>query len=305
MSYANGTQFYNLPQTVGTDKRDWFDTNSAFAAIDAALHSAVTGQASDAEAIATINGKLATDEADIAALQTKGNTHDSQIAALQTTVNTQASQIQDVRQDAEDMITANNEGAAATSTRAYAIGDYFIYNDVLYKATAAIAIGDTIVPNTNCEATNVDTELTQVNSDMIEYDHSGNMNAKIIANNTLGGIVEFKQGNAIGHFKTYASGRVTVEQSTDNGTTWKEIIDSNKLCAFTPSAVTLTTDTNGNATLSNSSSTMIISARARGNYIVVVGNDAGTDNKFFKVFDVNMQPVASTSVTIDYIYVNY
>lgn len=166
MSYANGTQFYNLPQTVGTDKRDWFDTNSAFAAIDAALHSAVTGQASDAEAIATINGKLATDEADIAALQTKGNTHDSQIATLQTTVNAQAAQISDVRQDAEDMITANNEGAAATSTRAYAIGDYFIYNDVLYKATAAIAVGDTIVPNTNCEATNVDTELTQVKSDL-------------------------------------------------------------------------------------------------------------------------------------------
>lgn len=168
MSYANGTQFYNLPQTVGTDKRDWFDTNSPFAAIDAALHSAVTGQATDAEAIATINGKLADDEADIAALQTKGNTHDSQIAALQTTVNTQASQIQDVRQDAEDIITANNEGAAATSTRAYAIGDYFIYNDVLYKATAAIAIDDTIVPNTNCKATNVDTELTQVNSDLFE-----------------------------------------------------------------------------------------------------------------------------------------
>lgn len=166
MSYANGTQFYNLPQTVGTDKRDWFDTNSAFAAIDAALHSAVTGQASDAEAIATINGKLADDEADIAALQTKTTTHDSQIAALQTSVNTQASQIQDVRQDAEDMITANNEGAAATSTRAYEVGDYFIYNDVLYKATAAIAIGDTIVPNTNCEATNVDTELTQLNSDL-------------------------------------------------------------------------------------------------------------------------------------------
>lgn len=168
MSYANGTQFYNLPQTVGTDKRDWFDTNSAFAAIDAALHSAVTGQATDAEAIATINGKLADDEADIAALQTKTTTHDSQIAALQTTVNSQTTQIQDVRQDAEDMITANNEGAAATSTRAYEVGDYFIYNDVLYKATAAIAIGDTIVPNTNCEATNVDTELTQLNSDLAD-----------------------------------------------------------------------------------------------------------------------------------------
>ena len=162
MSYANGTQFYNLPQTVGTDKRDWFDTNSAFAAIDAALHAAAIGQAADAEAIATINASLATDEAAIAALQTASSSQAAQISTLQTVVNGQATQIADVRQDAEDMITANNEGAAATSTRAYAIDDYFIYNDVLYKATAAIAIGDTIVPNTNCEATNVDTEIKAV-----------------------------------------------------------------------------------------------------------------------------------------------
>ncbi len=193
MSYANGTQFYNLPQTVGTDKRDWFDTNSPFAAIDAALHAAVVGQASDAEAIATINSKLATDEADIAALQTKTNTHDSQIATLQTTVNAQANQISDVRQDAEDMITANNEGAAATSTRAYAIGDYFIYNDVLYKATAAIAVGDTIVPNTNCEATNVDTELTQVNNDLttLEDDTDNVIANKISYVNDITNITSF------------------------------------------------------------------------------------------------------------------
>lgn len=166
MSYANGTQFYNLPQTVGTDKRDWFDTNQAFADVDAALHTAVTGQAADAEAISTINAKLLDDEADIAALQTTSGTHTTQIATLQTTVNSQASQIADVRQDSEDMICAYNEGAAETSTHAYEIGDYFIYNDVLYKATAAIAIGDTIVPNTNCSATNATTEIAQLNSDL-------------------------------------------------------------------------------------------------------------------------------------------
>ena len=210
MSYANGTQFYNLPQTVGTDKRDWFDTNSPFAAIDAALHSAVTGQASDAEAIATINGKLADDEADIAALQTKGNTHDSQIAALQTTVNTQASQIADVRQDAEDMITANNEGAAATSTRVYAIGDYFIYNDVLYKATAAIAVGDTIVPNTNCEATNVDTEISQINNDLADAkDAIAYMQA-----NTFATPIDISSATTTGNaYQTHADGYVVINRS--------------------------------------------------------------------------------------------
>lgn len=213
MSYANGTQFYNLPQTVGLDKRDWFDTNSAFAAIDAALHSAVTGQAADAEAIATIYGKLADDEADIAALQTKGNTHDSQIAALQTTVNTQASQIQDVRQDAEDMITANNEGAAAASTRAYEVGERFIYNDVLYKATAPIAIGDTIVPNTNCEATNVDTELTQLNSDLTNKQNiAGVYTSQCTSNENGNAIFTFPKGSAyiIEEVQLYAVGALNL-----------------------------------------------------------------------------------------------
>ena len=166
MSYANGTQFYNLPQTVGTDKRDWFDTNGAFAAVDAALHAAATGQAADAEAIATINTSLASAESDIAALQTASTSQASDISALQATVATQGTAITDVRQDAEDMISAFNEGAASVSTHAYAIGDYFIYNDVLYKATAAIAIGATIVPNTNCSATNVTSEIKVINADI-------------------------------------------------------------------------------------------------------------------------------------------
>lgn len=166
MSYANGTTHYNLPQTVGTDKRDWFDSNAAFAAVDAALYAAATGQASDAEAITALQQTVAGQATDIATLQTASSSQAASISALQTSVSGLATNVADVRQDAEDMITANNEGAAATSTRVYAIGDYFIYNDVLYKATAAIAIGDTIVPNTNCVATNIDTELTQVNSEL-------------------------------------------------------------------------------------------------------------------------------------------
>ena len=145
MSYVNGTEHYNLPRTVGTDKRDWFDTNAAFAAIDAALYAAATGQAADAEAISTINGQITTIQGDITSLQGTASGHTTQISALQTSVSGLSNTVADVRQDAEDMISAYNEGAAETSTHAYAIGDYFIYNDVLYKATAVIAIGDTIV----------------------------------------------------------------------------------------------------------------------------------------------------------------
>lgn len=56
------------------------------------------------------------------------------------------------------MITANEE-TSTTSTHAYAIGDFFRLNGVLYKATTAIAINDTITVGTNCIATTIKNEL--------------------------------------------------------------------------------------------------------------------------------------------------
>ena len=43
------------------------------------------------------------------------------------------------------------EEASSTASRAYAVGEPFIYNNLLYRATAAIAQGGTITPGTNCE----------------------------------------------------------------------------------------------------------------------------------------------------------
>lgn len=45
--------------------------------------------------------------------------------------------------------------ADAEADSAYAIGDVFVYDGKLYKATAAIAVNDTIIPNTNCTETNI------------------------------------------------------------------------------------------------------------------------------------------------------
>lgn len=42
--------------------------------------------------------------------------------------------------------------ASEKSAHAYAIGEQFMYNDILYTASAAIAVGDTITPGTNCSA---------------------------------------------------------------------------------------------------------------------------------------------------------
>lgn len=45
-----------------------------------------------------------------------------------------------------------HEETSSTASKAYAIGEAFIYNNRLYRATAAIAQGGTITPGTNCQA---------------------------------------------------------------------------------------------------------------------------------------------------------
>ena len=57
MSYARGTQNYNLPQTQGTDKRDWSDTNAAFLAIDTAIKTANTTASSASSAASTAQSR--------------------------------------------------------------------------------------------------------------------------------------------------------------------------------------------------------------------------------------------------------
>lgn len=163
MSYASGTTHYNLPQTVGSDKRDWTDTNQAFADIDAAIYGAAQGASAATSAIETINGEIETitekqaeDEGNISTLSGK-------VSTLESTVGTQGAAIADVRQDLQDNIESKRE-ASATSTHAYEIGDTFYYNDVLYKATAPIAIGGTIVPSTNCTAVTVMSELQNIDT---------------------------------------------------------------------------------------------------------------------------------------------
>ena len=158
MSYVTGTTHYNLPQTVGTDKRDWSDTNQAFADIDAAIYGAVSDVATAGTDISGIKDRLDTDEGNISTNAGNITSLDTRLTTAEGAISTNHTDIGDVRSDAEDMICAYNE-PTATSTHAYAVGDYFIYNDVLYRATASIGIGDTIVPDTNCATTNVTTEI--------------------------------------------------------------------------------------------------------------------------------------------------
>lgn len=157
--YTNETTHFGIPLPLGSDLTTPMDYNTAAEAVDEALYEAqgdaATANENAAAAVETAN---AVSEALDTLSGTVGG-HTSQISALGARMTNAENEIDDVRSDLEDMIVAFNE-PTATSTHAYAIGDYFIYNDVLYKATAAISVGETIVPNTNCSATNVMTEVS-------------------------------------------------------------------------------------------------------------------------------------------------
>lgn len=157
MSYRVGTPHFNLPQTENADKRDWFDTNEAFLEVDEHLYTTeqqgldlserVDVLTSDlnvvTERVTTAEGKLVDVQADV-------DTANESIGQLNVNLTK-------VKQDILDMICAYQE-ARAVSEHQYRTGDFFIYNETLWKCTNDIPVGGQIVPDLNCENTTL-TEL--------------------------------------------------------------------------------------------------------------------------------------------------
>lgn len=216
MSYTTGTTNYDLPQYVGTDTPSWTDTNEGFASLDSAVGGAVSTLSTVGDRVtaleSTVNGEGGV-TATITEIQGDITTLEGTVSGHTTSITNLGTEIDDVRSDCEDMITANEE-ASATSTTAYSVGDYFRYNDVLYKCTVNIGIGDTIVPNTNCTATNVMTVITSsvVDASDVTYDNTDSgltatnvQDAIDEVNNNLNGVINPTADITIDHTnKTWA-----------------------------------------------------------------------------------------------------
>lgn len=158
MAYAKGTTHYNLPLTEGSDKRDWFDTNEPFNAVDSALHSAVEDTDTLKSEVSTLQSEMSEAQTDIKAIEAYDADNTVKVTGLQTLTTQHTVDIENVRQDTEDMICAVEEGSA-TAVYAHEVGDFFRYNDTLYVTTSSIAKGDTIVPDVNCRTTDIVTQL--------------------------------------------------------------------------------------------------------------------------------------------------
>lgn len=164
MSYTNETTHYGIPKPLGTDLTTPMDYNNAADAIDTAVWGAVqdaaqaTSDAADAKTTANnAAGAVTTLEGTVTTLEGTVGTQGTAITNLGT-------EVSDVRADLSDAICAVKE-PTATAAYAHAIGDYFWYNDTLYRTTSTIAVGDTIVPNTNCETVTITSEMLITRAD--------------------------------------------------------------------------------------------------------------------------------------------
>ena len=109
MSHTNSTTNYSLPQFLTTDKPAWLtDVNNAYLAIDTAMK-ANADAASAADTKATDAGTAAT------GADTKATT---------------------AKAEADGALASLSDQFSNSS--AYAVGDYVIYNNLLYKCTTAV-----------------------------------------------------------------------------------------------------------------------------------------------------------------------
>ena len=137
MAHTNSTPNYNLPQFLPTDKPAWLvDVNPAYASIDTAIKNA-SDAAGNAQEDAT---QALSDAAGAQATATQANTKaDGAIASL-----------------AENFL----------DTATYAVGEYVIFNNILYVCTEPVTTPGPWTGSVNWTRASVDSIATSINNDI-------------------------------------------------------------------------------------------------------------------------------------------
>lgn len=154
MSYTNQTTHYGIPLPTSGDLVNLLDWNQSSEDIDAAIYGAAEAAQQAGSDIQIVAGDVSQLQTDLAGTQDVVTAIDGRVTSLEQSSGTLDDKVDDIA----DMITPREVTSAQSNIRVN-VDELFRYNDVLYKCTVQINIGDTIVPNVNCTATNVETEL--------------------------------------------------------------------------------------------------------------------------------------------------
>lgn len=135
MAHSNSTTNYSLPQFVSADKPAWLtDVNTAYADIDTGMH----------------NAQVAADNAQSDA--TQALTDASTAATTATGADAKAS----------GAVASISESFDTTAT--YSVGDYVIYNNLLYRCTVDVVTPGSWTGSANWERTTIDAIVSDLAS---------------------------------------------------------------------------------------------------------------------------------------------
>lgn len=154
MSYSNQTTHYGIPLPTQSDLVNLLDWNTSSEAIDTAIYEAEQAASSASTDIVGIKATIVQLQNADVQFQSDLGAIDGRVTSLEQT----SGGLEDDIADVADMITAR-EVPTAQSDQRLLVGEWFRYNGVLYVCTVQIEIGDTIVPNVNCRATNIESEM--------------------------------------------------------------------------------------------------------------------------------------------------
>ncbi len=143
MSYANGTPFLNLAQTVGTDHRDWFDENAAKLDLDTKMKTLWDGAADTATILASLQESVASLDTDVTTLQGVVSGHTSTI----TTINESLVLINTALNALNTQVTNKFDSAGIADPYdathgIYAVGDVVTYNGQRYVCSTAVTAAE-------------------------------------------------------------------------------------------------------------------------------------------------------------------
>ena len=198
MSYANGTPFLNLAQTIGTDHRDWFDENEAKLDLDTKMKTLWDGAADTAAILTSLQESVSSLDTNVATLEGVVSGHTSTI----TTINESLVLINTALNALNTQVVGKFDSVGIADAYdptygIYAVGDVVTYNGQRYVCTTAVTAAEPFdVSKWNAE--DVQTVLDQINDDL--------------------GDLSFRIHNGVAQF------------SIDGGTTWFNLGGINMKC---------------------------------------------------------------------------
>lgn len=168
MSYANGTPFLNLPQTVGSDHRDWFDTNEAFLNLDVKIKTLWDGASSTADILDQLQETVSGIGTDLAALTLTVNGHTT---TLQT-VNESLLLINSALTSLNTNVGTKFDSAGVADPYdptygIYDIDDIVTYNGQRYKCVTAVTAAEPFDAD-KWLAEDVQTVINQINDNLVK-----------------------------------------------------------------------------------------------------------------------------------------